>query len=72
MAWAIILLVVVLAAIGVFVTAVGRRPRSRPRGGWWFTREQGIKQAAAADVEAIREDARDVSPDAPGNYTDDL
>jgi hypothetical protein len=69
---AIVLLVIVVAGIVVVVAAFGRRPRARPRGGWWFSREQGIKQAAAEDVRLLREDARDVSPDAPGNHFDDL
>jgi hypothetical protein len=69
---AIILLVVVVAIIAVVVTVLGPRPRNRPRGGWWFTREQNIKRAAAEDVEALRKDAKRVSPDAPGNHLDDL
>jgi hypothetical protein len=72
MAVAVVLLIIVLAAIAVVVTALGRRPRSRARGGLWFTRGQRIRHAAAQDVEAIRKDARGVAPDAPGNHTDDL
>jgi hypothetical protein len=69
---AIVLLIIVVAGIVVVVAAFGRRPQSRPRSGWWFTREQNIKQAAAEDVRALRKDAKDVSPDAPGNHFDDL
>jgi hypothetical protein len=69
---AIVLLVVVVAGIGVVVTLVGLRPKSRPRGGWWWSREQDIKRAAAEDVAVVREDAEEVSPDAPGNDPDAL
>ena len=38
----------------------------------WPARTRRIKEAAAADVAAVREDANLVSPDAPGNDQDDL
>lgn len=46
-------------------------------GGWLVAvrrpaRVKSIKEAAAADVAAVLEDAKLVSPDAPGNHEDDL
>ncbi len=45
-------------------------------GGWLVTRmrpgSKSIQEAAAADVAAILEDSKLVSPDAPGNHEDDL
>jgi hypothetical protein len=46
-------------------------------GGWLVAhtrpgRARSIQEAAAADVAAILEDSKLVSPDAPGNHEDDL
>lgn len=38
----------------------------------WPGSTRRIKEAAAADVAAVLEDAKLVSPDAPGNHQDDL
>jgi hypothetical protein len=45
--------------------------------GWLVARTRpgrfrSIQEAAAADVAAVREDAKLVAPDAPGNEEDDL
>jgi hypothetical protein len=56
----LILAALLLAMVGWLVA------RMRPG------RTQRIQEAAAADVAAVREDAKQVSPDAPGNYQDDL
>lgn len=56
----LILAALLLAVVGWLVA------RMRPG------RTRRIQAAAAADVAAVREDAKQVSPDAPGNYEDDL
>lgn len=38
----------------------------------WPGRTRRIQEAAAADVAAVLEDTKLVSPDAPGNHEDDL
>jgi hypothetical protein len=38
----------------------------------WPARTRRIQEAAAADVAAVLEDTKLVSPDAPGNHEDDL
>ena len=38
----------------------------------WPGRTRRIQEAAAADVAAVLEDAKLVSPEAPGNHEDDL
>jgi hypothetical protein len=68
----VVLLVAVVVIIATVVLLAGRRPQARVRSGWLASRERQVKDAAAEDVAAIREDAKDVSPDAPGNHTDDL
>lgn len=51
-----------LRAPGLRVRRVGRSS----------ARVEAMKKAAAANVEAVRESGKSVSPDAPGNHPDDL
>jgi lipopolysaccharide export LptBFGC system permease protein LptF len=61
-----IVLIFVVVALVVLALAGWLLARARPG------RTQRIKDAAAADVDAVREDAGLFSPDAPGNHQDDL
>jgi uncharacterized iron-regulated membrane protein len=62
-------LVVHLAFLTWRLRAPGLRVRRVRRGS---ARVEAMKRAAAANVEAIRESGKSVSPDAPGNNPDDL
>lgn len=62
------IIVALIALVIVIVLAV----RLRRAGGPGSGHAEEIKRAAAADVEAIEEDDKFVSPDAPGRQEDDL
>lgn len=65
----VILVVVVLVLAGRFSRRLALRPR---RFGPLSARDEAVKQAAAADVAALEQDARGISPEAPGVQQDEL
>ncbi len=67
---AISLFVLVAVITLVLVVVLGMRPRRSP--GTLSAHSNEIKKAAAADVAAIEEDDKYVSPDAPGRDEDEL
>jgi hypothetical protein len=74
------MLIIVVAVVGGYLVLHGafltwrlKRPGLRVRqAGQDSARVEAMKRAAAANVAAVRKDANLVSPDAPGNYLDDL
>ena len=69
----IVVLVAVVVMTLLMVTQLRRRLTLGPwRAGPPSVRSETIKESAAADVAAIEQDAKLVSPDAPGNHQDDL
>jgi hypothetical protein len=73
---AIVVTIIVIVLVVTMVTWQFWWPSWRradgPRTGWWSARTMRIKHAAARDVAAVRQDAKLVRPDAPGNHQDDL
>lgn len=71
---------IVIVVVGIYVvvhlsflTWRIKRPGIRVRqAGRDSERIEARKQAAADNVDAVRRDARYISPDAPGNHQDDL
>lgn len=61
-------MVVLIVILAVLVLSFVGWLMARVRPG----RTRRIQEAAAADVAAVREDAKLVAPDAPGNDEDDL
>ncbi|HEY2441964.1 MAG TPA: hypothetical protein VGI31_02410 [Streptosporangiaceae bacterium] len=69
----VVLIVIVVVLVLVVVGRYSRRLALRPRRfGPLSARDEAVKQAAAADVAALEQDARGVSPDAPGVQQDEL
>jgi hypothetical protein len=72
---AIIFVAIAVVAVLVILVMLGRasqRLALPSRLGRRSARDEGIKRAAAADVAAMEEDAKFISPDAPGVQEDDL
>jgi hypothetical protein len=61
-----VVLIVIVAAVLVLALVGWMLARMSPG------RSRRIQEAAAADVAAMLEDTKLVSPDAPGNHEDDL
>jgi hypothetical protein len=67
---AVVLFIVIAVLALLVVSLLGIRMRRSP--GLLSPHRERIKEAAAADVAAIEEDGKFVSPDAPGRHEDDL
>lgn len=71
---------VVIVVVGIYLVVHGsflfwrlRKPGLRVRQvGTSSARVEAMKREAAANVEAVRENAKLVDPNAPGNHWDDL